>query len=377
MLFKHKLSQSQTKTKMIGKNMLRYKSYATKGAGKKHAPACQDACFYDSELSIIVVADGLGDKNCFRSSRGSQIAVECASAGIQEFLNIYNDEYIKNQINDLKTWTLVEKEFDQKIHTLINYIITQWYIRVEIDFTDNPFTEEELNAIDEKHRIQYAEFDKKSKAYATTLIAAAAAEHYWFGIHIGDGRFTVLYPDGSFAQPVPWDDRCFLNNTTTIRDQDAHERTRYHFSAHRSTAHRSTAAPVAIYLCSDGIDDNYPVEKNEEYLYNVYKTISLTFAEAGFESTCKQLDGLVNKFATEGKADDTSLGVIIDMDGLKKVVSIWQAPIETEKQTSEPITTENDEKPSSEAIIEKTDEVEEKTHKMTEPTIEIITPTKS
>ena len=337
-------------------NMDKFKSYATKGAGKKHAPACQDACFYDSKLSLVVVADGLGSQNCFRSSKGSQIAVECASEGICEFLSHHDKIYIQALLKEQNgNWELVEKEFDKKIHTLINHIITQWNIKVEADFADNPFTEEELNLADEKHRGQYASKDKKSKAYATTLIACAITDNYLFGMHIGDGRFSVLYEDASFAQPVPWDDRCFLNNTTTICDQDAHERARFLFSTHRNPLNKNKK-PVAIFICTDGIDDNYPVEQNEEHLYKLYKTISLTFAEAGFESTCKQLDGLVNKFATEGKADDTSIGVLIDMEGLKKVVNIWKAPIRDEESIKS--SSQDDNKPVK---IEDEKIVEEKT----------------
>lgn len=63
-------------------------------------------------------------------------------------------------------------------------------------------------------------------AYGSTLIAAAVCEKYRFGIHIGDGRFTILDKDGAFSQPVPWDDRCFLNVTTSICDDDASDRAR-------------------------------------------------------------------------------------------------------------------------------------------------------
>ncbi|MDR1812160.1 MAG: hypothetical protein LBQ87_04990, partial [Candidatus Fibromonas sp.] len=51
-------------------------------------------------------------------------------------------------------------------------------------------------------------------------------------------------------------------------------------------------------------------------------TIALTFAEEGFESTCEQLQSLANKFAIEGKGDDTSIAGFIDMEKLKEIAPI-------------------------------------------------------
>jgi len=84
-------------------------------------------------------------------------------------------------------------------------------------------------------------------------------------------------------------------------------------------------------LCSDGVDDNYPVDENEKHLYKLYRTIALTFAEDGFESTYKQLIDLANQFATKGKGDDTSIAGFINMEGLKKAVPIWKKQIAEEE----------------------------------------------
>jgi hypothetical protein len=48
-----------------------------------------------------------------------------------------------------------------------------------------------------------------------------------------------------------------------------------------------------VFLCSDGIDDNYPVQENDKYLFKLYRTITQSFAEEvaaageeGFLSMC-------------------------------------------------------------------------------------------
>ena len=205
-------------------------------------------------------------------------------------------------------------------------LIRLWHKLVADDFTNSPFTEEELKSVDKDYYVKYSKSQSLHHAYTTTLIAAAITDDFWFGIHIGDGRLTALYPDGTYDQPVPWDERCFMNRTTSISDGDAAKRARFHFSFHATKP-----PPVAVFLCSDGIDDNYPVYENEKHLFRFYRTIALTFAEDGFESTCAQVKELVGQFATECKGDDTSIAGFIDMDAVKQTVPIWQRKLNEEE----------------------------------------------
>ena len=55
-----------------------YKSFAVTVTGinhKKDEKECQDASDYvtNSDMSIVVVADGLSDSNCFRSAKGARL----------------------------------------------------------------------------------------------------------------------------------------------------------------------------------------------------------------------------------------------------------------------------------------------------------------
>jgi serine/threonine protein phosphatase PrpC len=311
-----------------------YRSFAvtvTGGSHKKHGKGCEDSSFvYDNTgLSIAVVTDGHGDDNCFRSAKGSQFAVDCAVNAIKEFV-IFHDSKFSHGLLGKKNLP-VQEEFSKAISDLVKHIIAQWQVKVEEDCTVFPFTEEELKKADGKHRKKYeTDTSSRNKAYGSTLIAAAITKYYWFGIHIGDGRFTALYPDGTFDQPIPWDDKCYLNVTTSICDDDAYEKARCYFSYYEEKT-----PPVAVFLCSDGIDDNYPVDENEKHLFKLYRTIALTFAEDGFDSTFIQLKDLATSFATKGKGDDTSIAGFIDMETLKNVVPIWQKQIAEEEAATE------------------------------------------
>jgi len=293
-----------------------YKAFAATERGSSHVKLgkeCQDHSHHDKlmnpEIIAVSVADGHGDDSCFRSQKGAVFASLFGIRGMFDFITNYKAEF--EQENEE-----MDKEIAEKF---IKHIIANWQIKVEEDYTKYPFKEDELAKASEKYRKRYENGESLNKAYGTTLIASAITEHYWLGIHIGDGRFTVLYSDGTFDQPIPWDDRCFLNATTSICDDDAFERARVKFFPITS----EKPPPVAVFLCTDGVDDNYPVEENEKHLYKLYKTIALAFANDGFDSTEKQLKDLVKKFATEGKGDDTSIAGFIDIEGVKKVKSIW------------------------------------------------------
>jgi serine/threonine protein phosphatase PrpC len=311
-----------------------YRSFSVTETGishTKHGKGCEDFSLHyppygdksAPPVALAVVADGHGDDNCFRSAKGAEFAALTAKDAIIEFV-----ERLRPRLPEIikrKQWPS-EDVFKKYIRDLVKHIIAEWHGKVEKDYTGKPITDEELANAGEKYRKRYAAGKDLHHAYGTTLIAAAITKDYWFGIHIGDGRFTALYPDGAFAQPVPWDERCYLNVTTSICDDDALEGSRICY------APASEKLPIAVFLCSDGVDDNYPVEENEKYLYRLYRTIAITFADDGFDSTCSQLKELANSFATKGKGDDTSIAGIIDMEAVKAVAPLLREQAEADDQ---------------------------------------------
>ncbi|MCL2185139.1 MAG: protein phosphatase 2C domain-containing protein [Treponema sp.] len=327
-----------------------HKSFAVTVTGISHTKkglVCQDdSAFYeDKDVSITVVADGHGDSSCFRSDLGSKFAVKCTLDGIKDFVKAQ-----KKLFKDGKLPT--EEEFNEILRKqLITAIVKSWNMEVSGHYEKNLFTEEDFESVEsEKYRNRYREaqqiFTEQkssgsglltnineasvpsiSKAYGATLIAAAITPDYWFGFHIGDGRFTVLYKDGKSEQPVPWDEKCYLNVTTSICDDDILERphgVRSYFSLNAKKE-----APVAIYICTDGIDDNYPADEKENkvQLTRLYRTISLAYADDGFENTNGQLKDLANNFATKGKGDDTSVGLLINLEEMAVVKEDWRVKI--------------------------------------------------
>jgi hypothetical protein len=282
---------------------------------------CQDysASFVDKDMAIAIVADGHGSDNCFRSAIGSKIASRQAFAGIYKFIDIIEKDR-GGGIFSKKTPTPPREKWEKTLLPgLVKNIVAAWYTEVEKDYNAHGFSPEDIAGVAEKYQERYRKGEQFYRAYGTTLIAAAATRDYWFGIHIGDGKCTACYPDGSWEQPIPWDDKCFLNITTSICDDDALERVRVYY---RTSTEKEM--PVMVFVNSDGVDDSYPAGDNEKYLAGLYRTIALNFFDEikanpkdGFENGKKQVKEFLPDLSKRGSGDDVSIAALIDVDALK------------------------------------------------------------
>ena len=260
---------------------------------------CQDNSFSfsDGKNYIIIVCDGHGGDNYFRSDKGSLYACRSAYECISEFL-ICAEEF--NQVNT--------KRKNEMIEQLEKSIISLWNEKVQNDVQQNPFSDEEMIAVSDKMKTLYLSGEKIESAYGTTLIAVVATENFWLGIQLGDGKCVVLQDDISFNQPIPWNDKCFLNETTSMCDFDAFNNFRYYYSE---------VIPVAIYIGSDGIDDCFG---DVSELYSLYGVISKSFSETEFEQAKEELEEYLPRLSEKGSGDDMSVAAIIDIEKLKEII---------------------------------------------------------
>ena len=201
--------------------MAEYYQFAHSVQGYNHIKAnkvCQDAsgeCHFE-DVSIIAVADGHGSDNYIRTDRGSKFAVSAALTAIKAFVQEARE-------NHLSTVPDSETELIQ----VSKNILARWYTQVENDVACEPFQPEELAKVSEKYKQRYASGQYNAKAYGTTLIAVCMTSEGWFGIHIGDGKCVELLENGTLCEPIPWDEACEQNITTSICDSDAIEEFRY------------------------------------------------------------------------------------------------------------------------------------------------------
>jgi hypothetical protein len=335
-----------------------YRAFSARSIGAnhiKHNKVCQDFAFHvnRADFSIALVADGHGSDDYFRSDRGSRYAGDSAFQCITEFIGSVQKEYPR--IDEV-----TEKEWDRLLGNLEKSIIRKWHEKVDKDYAGNPFTEEdvEMEKVSEKHKQRYLKGEEVEHAYGTTLIAVAVTDSYWFGLHIGDGKCVVLYPDGTDAQPIPWDPACFLNSTTSICDADAANRFRHYFCSFTTEP-----KPVAVFVGSDGIDDSYPLNDNEKHLAKLYNTITLNFAAEGFDAGVQQLRDFLPTLTDKGSGDDVSISGFIDMDVARQMKERKDAKDAVEKEAP-PVEPVEPREPKSPEALELQDHIKFRLSKM-------------
>jgi len=328
---------------------------------KKQNKPCQDRskCLSENGLYIAVVADGHGSDNCFRSEYGAEFAVSAAVKGIYAFIANLRGKELP-----------LEENFARQIKRLADTIVDNWIYQVSEHYRRYPITEEDKDypapegktrclkglknfQVDSTYRELYlkeagGEISGKGgllaederpvtrHAYGATLIAAAITEDYWFGLQIGDGKLTAFYPDAGYDQPVPWDDKCYLNVTTSICDDDAAERARVYVKKRGGSAATVDAMgaikklednrpmPAAIFLNSDGVDDSFPIEENMNHMAKkFYYPVLRMFIEyesdpaKGWKTAIKELADYLPDLSKRGSGDDVSVAGIVDMDAVK------------------------------------------------------------
>ena len=270
------------------------KSFSISIQGASHIKKnkeCQDysASYFDDKCSIAIVCDGHGGDDYMRSAYGSKFAAEVSLDNIKAFVSGVDTEKLS-------------RNPDKTLNILKASIINGWNNAVHNHFESNPFTDVELSGISEKARKRYIQQGKIESAYGTTLIAVARTDNYWFGLHIGDGKCVAINNESSFAQPIPWDEKCFLNATTSICDSDALERFRHYYS---------NELPAAVFVGSDGIDDCF---NNEEQFNNFYKTILYSFGTSEFDSAVQDLRDFLPRLSQKGSGDDVSIAAFMSIE---------------------------------------------------------------
>ena len=248
---------------------------------------CQDYSYShidENGLAIAVVCDGHGGKHYFRSDVGARFATEIIANNVREFVNHIDETLLVGQpfTQQAAIQTEIDRQdfrkerpVDNAFRQLFASIIGQWQQRIEQHAATHALTEKEIAQVEEQYRKEFLSGYKLEKIYGCTLMAYVSTPKYWFAFHLGDGKMISFDREAQWKEPVLWDDRCFLNKTTSICDSDALNEFRYTYQG-------DGGFPVAIFLGSDGMDDSFGEETN---LVNFYVRVAKSLVKDGFEAT--------------------------------------------------------------------------------------------
>ena len=278
------------------------------GAGHiKDKKPCQDYSIAwqskDSGSVVLIVCDGHGSDTYVRSDVGSRLAAQITLEAVKEFVprkgHTPNPEWIVGQKGQVQAHEQVNYGTGEGkvFEALFETIYRTWLDAIEQDAQKNPFTEEETKRLKGK---------KLVKAYGTTLMAYVQTPDYWFAFQIGDGRMLAADEDLKWRQLVPWDEACFLNQTTSLCNTDPLPLFRYAFDG-------TGNFPSAVFCCSDGIEDSWgDYEVAPQMLHDYFTGLTKVFMREGMNVTLDRLSDFLPKLSAAASKDDMSIAGYIN-----------------------------------------------------------------
>ena len=281
---------------------------------EKEEIPCQDSSIScaGKNYHIAVVADGHGDPACARSQLGASYVVEITEKCLTDFAKA-----LSYGTMPFKT----ERQRLECVQQLKNTIVSKWHNAVHRHLQENEITHEELQQAGDYTRL-YENGERLEHLYGTTLIAALLTQTYLLLLQQGDGRCDVFYNDGNVNQPIPWDERCSGNITTSICDEDAANRFR------SILLDVKKMGIIACYLGSDGVEDSYyENEFSQQGTHQFYMNLSCVLDKVGKKSFDSYLNDFLPQFSASGSTDDVSVAGIIDLDGIRPHIQEYMGQI--------------------------------------------------
>lgn len=286
---------------------------------------CQDFSYTavtDNGMAIAIVCDGHGGDRYFRSDIGARFAAEVTQESVRQFVSSIDqglfegkpytaEEAIALEESSSEEPIKKQKTVDIAFRQLFSSIIFQWNNKISEHATNTPISSWETEHVDSKYLEELKQGIKLEKIYGCTLMVYVQMPTYWFAFHLGDGKCISFQKEPFWMEPIPWDDRCFLNKTTSICDAVAINEFRY---CYQGDGH----FPMAVFLGSDGLDDSFGEIEN---LTNFYIQVVKMLVNEGREATIKSVEEELPQLSTIGSKDDMSVAFVYDVDALRNHIT--------------------------------------------------------
>lgn len=295
-------------------------SYSFSCQGESHKAddkPCQDASFsevYEDGLAIAIVCDGHGGERYFRSDVGSRMATEVIRDSVKTFVDNVDKSLFAGQPftaeEAITSEEIVKKQnpIDKALRQLFSSIIYQWNQKIAEHAANTEISEWEQEHVPQKYLDELYTSETFEKLYGCTLMVYVQTPDYWFAFHLGDGKCISFHQDGDlWRMPIPWDERCFLNKTTSLCDSDAINEFRYCYEG-------DGKFPMAVFLGSDGMDDSFGEDPN---LVNFYIQVVKMLVTEGKDATIASIESELPQLSKIGSKDDMSVAFIYNIDELK------------------------------------------------------------
>jgi len=155
---------------------------------------------------ILSVSDGHGSNKCFRSHRGSRLAVTISAELMHGLVSGERKDYDASRIESAAKETVPAE------------LVRKWQEAVEADLKSEPFLEEELDQLEARDGIHAREVVESHPilAYGATALTVALTQSFVIYAQLGDGEIICVSETGEVSKPLPEDERLLANETTSL-----------------------------------------------------------------------------------------------------------------------------------------------------------------
>jgi serine/threonine protein phosphatase PrpC len=249
---------------------------------------------------IVAASDGHGSAKCFRSHKGSSLAIDTALALAQEFL--------KGQ-SEIDNLSAIKRAAEDR---LPQEMARRWKGAVEEDLKNNPFSTDEMDALGKTGggAAPEAVLANPLIAYGATILTVIIAASYILYLQLGDGDILVVSTDGEVERPLQKDERLFANETTSLSSANAWTDFRFAFQAIVGPA------PALILVSTDGYANSFVDEEN---FLKVGKDMLEIIRADGLDLVDENLEAWLNEASHSGSGDDVTLAVICSKERMEKI----------------------------------------------------------
>jgi serine/threonine protein phosphatase PrpC len=272
----------------------------------------QDAVLQVRESSvglplILSISDGHGSDKCFRSDRGSRLAVAVGAQLMRETLHNIQDEFDASQIESRARDTL-PGEFARR-----------WKVAVESELEREPLTEQELGKLESKDGAQARQMVEARPllAYGATALTVGVSPSFVIYLQLGDGEIITISERGEISKPLPEDESLIANETTSLCTDTAAQDFRF------ACQPLAGPPPALILMTTDGYANSF---EDEAGFLKVGSDILEMLRADGFDAVNRSVKGWLEEATRIGSGDDCTLAVICRMDALERPATVATVP---------------------------------------------------
>jgi len=247
---------------------------------------------------IVSISDGHGSDKCFRSDRGSRLAVAVGAHLMREALHNIRGESDASQLESRARDTM-PAEFARR-----------WKAAVEADLERDPLTKEELDMLESKDGTQARRLVEARPllAYGATALTVGVTRSFALYLQLGDGEIVTVSEGGEVSKPLPEDESLIANETTSLCTETAAQDFRL---AYRPLAE---PPPALILMTTDGYANSF---EDEAGFLKVGSDLLGMLRADGFDAVNRSVKGWLEEATRIGSGDDCTLAVICRMDALE------------------------------------------------------------